>query len=42
LKCYERLGVAGGDTVFERDFKVASGKTAKLADANLSPAGRNQ
>jgi hypothetical protein len=42
LKLYERLGISGGDTVFERDFKVSSGKSAKLADAVVGPAGRDE
>jgi RNA polymerase sigma factor (sigma-70 family) len=42
LKIYEILGGNGGDTYFERDFKVESGKTARLADGVLSPAGRDQ
>jgi hypothetical protein len=42
LKVYERLGVNGGDTFFERDFKVSSGKTVKLADAVFSPARRDE
>jgi hypothetical protein len=43
LKVYARLGLnADSETSFERDFKASSGKTARLADAVLSPAGRAQ